>query len=82
MKESDKFENKKFIHKANLLWIVNGTTREEILMNVPFAVANEEKRYLNTTPDYRGIGKLVVVSARSKDQQAAIDKELNKRREG
>lgn len=72
----EKFENKKFIHNANLYWIVNGKIHEEVLMNVPYATARHEKKALERSPDYRGIGKLVVVSARSKDQQSAIDKEL------
>jgi len=74
----NKYENQKFIHKANLYWIVNGDIREEVLMNVPYPTAKAEKKELERSPDYRGIGKLVVVSARSKDQKGAIEKELAK----
>lgn len=73
-----KFEQQKFIHKANVYWIVNGSIREEILMNVPYPIARKEKAHCERQPEYRGIGKIVVVSARSKDQQSAIDKELGK----
>ena len=74
-----KFEQQKWIHNANLYWIVNGKVHEEILMDVPYPIARKEKRALERTPDYRGIGKIVVVSARAKDQQAEIDKELKKK---
>jgi hypothetical protein len=77
MEVFEKYENKKWIHKANLYFIVNGKVYEEILMNVPYPTARKEKKRLLLTPDYK-LGKLVVVSARNKDQQAAIDKELNK----
>lgn len=73
-----KFENQKWLHNANLYWIVNGKIREEILMNVPYPTAKSQKEMLERSPDYRGIGKLVVISARCKDQQVAIDKELNR----
>ncbi len=73
-----KYENKKFIHNANLYWIVDGKIREEILMNLPYPYVQQRKKILLRTPDYRGIGKLVVVSSRAKDQQDAIDKELAK----
>ena len=68
MSLKEKFENKKFIHNANLYWIVNGKVREEVLMNIPYPTARMHKRALDRSPDYRGIGILVVVSARVKDQ--------------
>jgi hypothetical protein len=77
-KQSKQFENQKWIHKANVYWIVNGSVYEEILMNVPYPIARKEKAHCEKQPEYRGIGKIVVVSARAKDQQSAIDKELKK----
>lgn len=72
-----KYENKKWIHNANLYFIVNGKVYEEIMMNVPYPTARAQKNILERSPDYK-LGKLVIVSARSKDQQSAIDKELNR----
>ena len=74
----EKYENKKWIHKANLLWIVNGVTRETILSEQPYPTCRAKKKELSIDPAYRGIGKLVIVSARAKNQESAITKELNK----
>ena len=72
-----KFENQKWIHKADLLWIVNGNIRETILSEQPYATCKKKKKELERTTHYK-LGKLVVISHRSKDKDAAIDKELNK----
>ena len=72
-----KFENQKWIHKADLLWIVNGNIRETILSEQPDATCKKKKKELERTTHYK-LGKLVVISHRSKDKDAAIDKELNK----
>ena len=73
----EKYENKKWIHNANLYFIVNGKVYEEILMNVPYPTARVQKKILERSSNYN-LGKLVIVSSRNKDQQGAIDKELAK----
>ena len=78
MKKQDKFENKKWIHKADLLWIVDGNVRETILSEQPYATCRKKLKELKKHPDYRGIGKLVVISHRSKNRKDAIEKELKK----
>ena len=61
------FKNQKWIHKANLHWIVNGNIKETILSNVPYPVAREKKKELERTKNYK-LGKLVVVSVRANIQ--------------
>ena len=72
-----KFENQKWIHKADLLWIVNGNIREVILSEQPYATCRKKKKELEKTNWYK-LGKLVVISHRSSDRQEAINKELNR----
>lgn len=71
----EKFENKRWIHKADLIWIVNGKEKEVIMSNQPYAYCRKKKAELERTTHYK-IGKLVVISRQSKDRQQAIDKEL------
>lgn len=73
----EKFENKKWIHKADLLWIVDGKEKEMIISNQPYAYCRKKKAELERTTHYK-IGKLVVISNRTIDRQSAIDKELTK----
>jgi hypothetical protein len=72
-----KFEKQKWIHKANLHWIVNGDIRETILFEQPYPTCRKKKKELEKINHYK-YGKLVVVSCRVKDTQKAIDKELAK----
>ena len=71
------FKNQKWIHKANLHFIVDGNIKETILTEQPYSICRMKKAELERTTHYK-LGKLVVISHRSKDKDAAIDKELNK----
>ena len=73
MSSKDRFEKKKWIHKANLHWIVNGNIHETILSEQPYSTCRKKKAELERTSNYK-LGKLVVVSCRTKDIKAAIDK--------
>lgn len=77
MEVYEKYENKKWIHKANLLWIVNGITRETILSEQPYPTCRKKKKELLRTTNYN-LGKLVIVSTRAKNQESEITKQLNK----
>ena len=72
-----KFEETKWIHKADLLWIVNGKIMERIMENQPYPYCRKKKEELDRTTHYKP-GKLVVISNRVKDKQSAINKELEK----
>lgn len=61
------FKEQKWIHKANLHFIVNGQIKETILSEVPYPVARKKKKELERTNHYK-LGKLVVVSVRAADQ--------------
>lgn len=71
-----KFENQKWIHKANLHFIVDGNIKETILTEQPYSICKMKKAELERTNHYK-YGKLVVVSVRA-DQKTAINKELEK----
>lgn len=73
----EKYENKKWIHKANLLWIVGGSIKEVILNQQPYPTCRKKRKELERTNRYN-LGTLVIVSCRVKDQQSTIDKELAK----
>jgi len=65
------FAQQKWIHKANLYWIVNGKVMETIMSNVPYPVARKKKNELDRTTHYKP-GKLVVISVREKDPLSKI----------